>query len=156
MNFVWAIHFYSIQCCSVIKSCLTLCDPWAVAYRASCPSLTPWAYSCPSSQWCHPTISSSVIPFFSHLQSFPISRSFLENQLFASGGQSIRVSKFAQIHVHWVDDTIQPPHSLSFPSPSALNLSQHQSFPMSHLFKSLLSYYSLKGSIIFKKDLKVM
>ena len=44
------------------------------------------------SQWCHPTISSSVVPFSSHLQSFPASRSFPMSQLFASGGQSIRVS----------------------------------------------------------------
>ena len=56
-----------------------------------CPSPTPWAcsYSCPSSQWCHPTISSSVVPFSSYLQSFPESGSFPMNQFFASGGQSI-------------------------------------------------------------------
>ena len=61
--------------------------------RPSCPSPTPGAYtnSCPLSRWCHPTISSSVIPF-SCLQSFPESRSFLMSQLFASGGQSIGVS----------------------------------------------------------------
>ena len=47
--------------------------------------------SCPSSQWCHPTISSSVIPFSSHLQSFPASGSFQMSQCFASGGQSILV-----------------------------------------------------------------
>ena len=62
--------------------------------RLSCPSPTPGAYSnsCPSSWWCHPTISSSVIPFSSCLQSFPASGSFKINQLFASGGQSIGVS----------------------------------------------------------------
>ena len=61
--------------------------------RLPCPSPTPGVYSnsCPSSQWCHPTISSSVIPF-SHLQSFPASGSFQMSQLFASGGQSIGVS----------------------------------------------------------------
>ena len=48
--------------------------------------------SCPSSRWCHPTISSSVIPFSSCLQSFPASWSFPVSQLFASGGQSIGVS----------------------------------------------------------------
>ena len=54
-------------------------------------SPTPRVYpnSCPLSQWCHPTISSSVIPFSSCLQSFPISGSFQMSQLFASGGQSI-------------------------------------------------------------------
>ena len=62
--------------------------------RLPCPSPTPRAYSnsCPSSQWCHPTISSSVIPFFSYLQSFPASGSFQMSQLFASGGQSIGAS----------------------------------------------------------------
>ena len=59
----------------------------------SCPSPTPWVYpnSCPLSGWCHPTISSSVIPFSSCPQSFPASRSFQMSQLFASGGQSIGV-----------------------------------------------------------------
>ena len=62
--------------------------------RTPCPSLTPGVYSisCPLSRWCHPTISSSVIPFSSHLQSFPASGSFKMSQLFASGGQSIGVS----------------------------------------------------------------
>ena len=61
--------------------------------RLPCPSPTPEAYSksCPSSWWCHPTISSSVIPFSSHLQSFPASGSFQMSQFFASGGQSIGV-----------------------------------------------------------------
>ena len=62
--------------------------------RTPYPSTTPRVYpnSCPLSQWCHPTISSSAIPFSSHLQSFPASRSFKMSQFFASGGQSIRVS----------------------------------------------------------------
>ena len=61
--------------------------------RLPCPSPTPGVYSnsCPLSWWCHPTISSSVI-LFSHLQSFPESRSFQISQFFASGGQSIGVS----------------------------------------------------------------
>ena len=59
-----------------------------------CPSPTPGAYSNsrPSSQWCHPTISSSVIPLSSCLQSFPASGSFLISQFFASGDRSIGVS----------------------------------------------------------------
>ena len=62
--------------------------------RPPCPSPTPWVYSnsSPLSQWCHPTISSSVVPFCSCLQSFPASGSFEMSQLFASGGQSIGVS----------------------------------------------------------------
>ena len=62
--------------------------------RPPCPITTPRAYSnsCPLSQWCHWTISSSVVPFSSHLQSFPASGAFLVSQFFASGGQSIGVS----------------------------------------------------------------
>ena len=62
--------------------------------RPSCPSPTPGVYpnSCPLNRWCHPAISSSVIPFSSHLQSFPASGSFQMSQLFTSGGQSIGVS----------------------------------------------------------------
>ena len=62
--------------------------------RLPCPPSTPGAYpnSGPLVWWCHPTISSSVIPFFSHLQSFPASGCFSISQLFASGGQSIGVS----------------------------------------------------------------
>ena len=62
--------------------------------RPHCPSLTPGVYSnsCPLSGWCHPTISSSIVPFSSHLQSFPASGSFPMNKLFTSGGQSIGVS----------------------------------------------------------------
>ena len=65
--------------------------------RPPCPSPTPGVYpnSCPLSWWCHPTISSSVIPFSSSLQSFPASGSFLMSQLFASGGQGIGVLALA-------------------------------------------------------------
>ena len=67
--------------------------------RPPCPSPTPRAYSnlCPSSQWCHPTIWSSVIPFSSCLQSFPASGSFQMSQFFASGSQSIGVSASASV-----------------------------------------------------------
>ena len=62
--------------------------------RPPCPSLTPRVHPnlCPLSWWCHPTISSSVVPFSSCPQSFPASGSFPVSQLFASSGQSIRVS----------------------------------------------------------------
>ena len=61
--------------------------------RPPCPSPTPGGYSnsCPLSLWCHATTSSSVVPFSSHLQSFPPSGSFPMSQFFASGGQSIGV-----------------------------------------------------------------
>ena len=57
----------------------------------------PSATSCPLSQWCHPTISSSVIPFSSHLLSFPASGSFPVSQFFTSGSQSIGVSASASV-----------------------------------------------------------
>ena len=62
--------------------------------RLPCPSPTSGAYSnsCPSSRWCHPTISSFVVPFSSCIQSFQASGSFQMSQFFTSGGQSIGVS----------------------------------------------------------------
>ena len=67
--------------------------------RLPCPSPAPRACSnsCPSSRWCHPTISSSIFPFSSHLQSFPASGSFPMSQFFASGSQRIGVSASASI-----------------------------------------------------------
>ena len=67
--------------------------------RPPCPSPTPGVHSksCPSSQWCHPTISSSVVPFSSHLQSFPASGFFQMSQFFTLGGQSIGVSTLASV-----------------------------------------------------------
>ena len=67
--------------------------------RLPCPSPAPGAYSnsCASSWWCHPTISSSVIPFSFCLQSFSASGSFPMGQFFASGGQSIGVSASASV-----------------------------------------------------------
>ena len=64
-----------------------------------CPWPTPGVYSnsCPSSRWCHPTVSSSVVPFFSLFQSFPASGSFQMSQFCTSGGQSIGVSASASV-----------------------------------------------------------
>ena len=84
-----------ICCCSVIHSGLTLCNPMDcttpdLPAHHQLPELTP--NSCPSSQWYHPAISSSVVPFSSCPQSLPASGFFLMSQLFVSGGQSIAVS----------------------------------------------------------------
>ena len=67
--------------------------------RPPCPSQTPGAYSnsCPLSQWCHPAISSSVVPVFSCPQSLPASGSFPVSQLFTWGGQSIGISASASV-----------------------------------------------------------
>ena len=89
---------YSVQfSCSVVSNSLW---PHGLQYtRLCCSSPTPGTYSnsCPESQWCHPTIWSSVIPFSSCLQSFPASGSFPKSLFFASGGQSIRVSASASV-----------------------------------------------------------
>ena len=73
--------------------------------RPLCPSPTSGVYpnSCPLSRWCHPTISSSVIPFSARLQSFPASGSFQMSQLFTSGGQSIRISTSTSFRMDWLD-----------------------------------------------------
>ena len=67
--------------------------------KPPCPSPTPEVYSnsCPWSRWCHPAISSFVVPFFSCLQSIPASESFPMSQLFTWGGQSIGVSALASV-----------------------------------------------------------
>ena len=87
------------QVSSVAQSCLTLRPQGLQHARLPCPSPTPGACSnsCPSSWWCHPPISSSVIPFSSCLQSFPASGSFSRSQFFASGGQSIGASASASV-----------------------------------------------------------
>ena len=79
---------------SVTQACLTLWPHGLQHTRLPCPSPIPGpcSISCPSSQWCHPTISSSVVSFSSCLQSFPASRSFQMSQLFTSGAQSIGAS----------------------------------------------------------------
>ena len=83
--------------CSVVSDSL---QPHGLQHnKLPCPSPTPGVYSnsCPSSWECHPTILSSVIPFSSCLQSFPVSGSFPMSQFFTSGGQSTGVSASASI-----------------------------------------------------------
>ena len=90
----------NVQFISVAQLCPTLCDPMdcstpGLPVHCQLPEFTHthvrWV------KWCHPTISSSVITFSSHLQSFPPSGSFQMSQLFASGGQSIGVSASASV-----------------------------------------------------------
>ena len=83
------------QFSSVAQLYLTLCDPMDCmmpGFPVYHPTPGAYSNSCPSSWWCHSTISSSVVPFSSCLQSFPASGSFPKNQFFTSGGQSIGVS----------------------------------------------------------------
>ena len=89
----------SVQFSSAAQPCPTLRSHGPQHTRPPCPSPTPRAYSnsCPLSQWCHPTISSSDIPFSSRLQSFPATGSFQMSQLFASDSQNIGVSASASV-----------------------------------------------------------
>ena len=97
-NAVLHILKFSIQfSCSVVSDSLL---PHGLQHtRLPCPSPTPGTYSnsCPSSRGCHPTISFSVIPFSSNLQSFSASGSFQMSQFFESGGQSIGDSASASV-----------------------------------------------------------
>ena len=96
----WKGKLSSVQFSSVTQSCPTLCDPHESQHtRSPCPSQTHRVYSnsCPSSRWCHPAISSSVVPFSSCPQSLPASGSFPISQLFTWGGQSIGVSVSASL-----------------------------------------------------------
>ena len=90
---LWSPYILSVQFnCSVVSDSL---QPHEMQHaRPPCPSPTPGVYpnSCPLSRWCHPAITSSIIPFSSCLQSFPASGSLQMSQLFASGGQSTGVS----------------------------------------------------------------
>ena len=94
---VFLYQLFLVLSCSVVSNSLRPHELQDA--RLPCPSPSPGAYSnsCPSSRWCHPTISSSVIPFSSCLQSFPASGSFQMSHLFASGGQSIGVSASASV-----------------------------------------------------------
>ena len=106
------IQFSSVQFRYSVQS-NSLCPHGLQHARPPCPSPTPWACSnlCPSSQWCHPTISSSVVPFSSCLQSFPASGSFPVSQFFPSGGQNTGVSASASVlpselisfRIDWLD-----------------------------------------------------
>ena len=92
------ISYKMICCCSVTQSCLTLCNPMdcstsGLPLHHQLPEFT----QTPLSQWYHPTISCSVIPFSSCLQSFPALGSFQVSQFFALVGQSIGISASASV-----------------------------------------------------------
>ena len=96
--------FYHLSSCSSVQFSHSVVSDSLRPYepqhaRPPCPSPTPGDYpnACPLSQWCHLTISSSVVPISSCLQSFPASGSFQMSQLLASGGQSIGVSASASV-----------------------------------------------------------
>ena len=112
--------------------------PWTAACQAPGPSPAPGAcsISCPSSQWCHPAIASSVIPFSSCPQSFPTSRSFPVSRFFTSGGQSIGVSASTSVLLMKIQEW--------FP----LGLNSLISLQFKGL-QSLLQHHSSKASIFW-------
>ena len=124
----------SVQFSSIAQSCPTLHNRMDCQHaRPPCPSPTPGVYSnsCPLNWWCHPTISSSIVPFSSCLQSCPASGSFQMSQVFTSGGQSIKSFSFG----------ISPCNEYS------------DWFPLEwtgwiSTFKSLLQHHSSKASIL--------
>ena len=140
VQFSRSVMSISVQFNLVTQSCPTLRPHGLQHARPPCPSPTPRIYSnlCPLSQWCHPTISSSVIPFFSHHRSFPASRSFQMSQLFASGSQSIGVSASTSV----LPVNIQDWFPLGWTGWISL-----QSKGLKTL-KSLLQHHSSKASIL--------
>ena len=105
--------------------------------RPPCPSPTPGIYlnSCPLSQWCHPAISSSVVPFSSCPQSLPVSGSFPMSQLFLSGGQSIGLSFSSS-------PSNEHPGLISF------RMNWMDLLAVQGTLKSLLQHHSSKASIL--------
>ena len=126
------------QISSVAHLCPIPCNPMDCS--TPCPSPTPRACSnsCPSSWWCHPTISSSVIPFSSYFQSCQASGSFPISRFFTSGGQSIRVSASASTSV--------PPMNIQgwFP----LGLTGLISLPSKGLSRVFPQHHNSKASIL--------
>ena len=123
-----------IQFSSVAQSCLTLWPHGLQHARLPCPSPTPGVYSnsYPLSQWCHPAISSSVIPFSSFPQSCPASGSFPVSQFFTSGGQSIGASASTSVL----------PMKISF------RIDWFVLLAFQRILKSLLQHHSSKASIL--------
>ena len=97
--------FYCLCACTVVAQSLSYVQHFAAhgLQHTRLPRLSPspgaFSNSCPLSQWCHPTISSSVIPYSSCIQSLPASGSFLMSRLFASGGQSIGASSVLPMNI---------------------------------------------------------
>ena len=123
----WTLDASMWICCSVAQSCPTLRPHGLQHARSPHPSPTPGVYSnsCLSSQWCHPTISSSVLSFSSHLQSLPASGPFLMSWLFASGAKILEF-QLQQQSFQWIFRT-----------------------DFLYTLKSLLQHHSSKASILW-------
>ena len=129
----------TVEFSSVAQLCLTLWPHELQHARPPCPSPTPGVHPnpCPLSRWCHPTISSSVVPFSFCPQSFPASGSFPVSELFVSGGQSIGVSASA---------SVLPINTQDW---SPLRWTGWISLQVQGILKSLLQHHSSKASILW-------
>ena len=130
--------------CSIVSDSL---QPHGLEHtRPPCPSPTPGIYpnSCPSSWWCHPTISFSVVPLSSCLQSFPASGSFPMSQLFASGSQSIGSFSF----------NISP--SDEYSGLISFRIDWFDLFAVQGTLKSLLQHHSSKASVLWRSALFIV
>ena len=124
-------------CCSVAQSCPTVAQTsWTVARRLPCPSLSPrvGSNSWPLSWWCHSTISFSVAPFSSCLQSFPTLGSYPLSQLFASGGQ---VWELQHQSFQWI-----------FKGLTSFRIDWFNLLAVQGALKSLLQHHSSKASVL--------
>ena len=121
--------------------------------RPPCPSPTPGVYSnsCPLSWWCHPTISSSVILFSFHLQSFPASGSFPMSQLFTTGSQSIGVSASTSVLPMNIQDW-SPLGWTSWISLLSKGLCQESSPTPQFFYHVYYFYFSKWTNMFFKGD----
>ena len=123
---------------SVAQSCPTLCNPMDCSTGQASLSIAKsrsYSNSWPLSRWCHPTVSSSVVPFSSRLPSFPASGSFPMSEFFTSGGQSIGASASASV----LPMNIQ--HWFPLGSTGLISL-------LSKGLSSLLQHHSSKASIL--------
>ena len=136
-----ALTMYQFQFSSVVSDSLR--PPGLQHARPPCPSPTPRVYSnsCPLSQWCHPTISSSVVPFSSCLHSFPASGSFPMSQFFTSGGQIIGASASASVLPMNIQDwfPLGWTHWISFQSKGLSRVFSNTTVQKHQLFGSQLS-----------------
>ena len=132
-------NMYSVQFSLVAKSCPTLRPQEPQHARPPCPSPTARVYpnSCPLSRWCHPTISSSVVPFSSYPQSFPASGSFQTSQLFTSGAQSIGVSASTSVLPVNTQDCI----AVNFSNGMIWNVTEMGSLNGSRIIFGIILYY---------------